>query len=455
MAKELNKFAHPEYFKMLGAYKRIRDCYDGEDAIKAAGEVYLPKLSGQSPNDYANYKYRALFFPITGKTCSSMVGMALTKPPKLTYPDLLQSYFVDSEAGYQFTEFTASTISEIVLMGRYGVLIDAPEAPKEGEPYFVPYLAENIVNWTVDEDTGQLLMLLLKECVDEPVEGERFQREKLIRYRHCFIKDGIYHYEILNEDLEVVKIASAPVFTGSTIDYIPYIPFGSSGVHMHVDKPPMQDISTINISHYLTSADLEWGRHIVGLPTPVVSGVDSGTSLKIGGTAAWVLPVVEAKAYYLEFLGQGLGSLEKAMTDKVALMSTMSARLVDSSTRGSEAAETVRLRYMSESASLIHIITAVESGFNMLYNMLAKLKKIQEKVTIQFSREILGTQISFKDLAVLFEAYLNGSISKETLLYNLRRLDAVDPNRTDDEELGAIKDPPPPTVKQPMPAGAQ
>lgn len=455
MAKELNKFTHPEYIKMLGAYKRIRDCYDGEDAIKAAAEVYLPRLTGQTPQDYANYKYRALFFPITGKTCSSMVGMALTKPPKLEYPDLLEAYFVDSESGYQFTEFTASTISEIVLMGRYGVLIDAPEAPAEGDPYFVPYRAENIVNWSVDDDTGKLTMLLLKECVDETVEGQKFERKTVIRYRHCFLQGDIYHYEILDEDLDVTKPASAPVFSGSTIDFIPYIPFGSSGVHMNVDKPPMQDISTINISHYLTSADLEWGRHIVGLPTPVVSGVDSGTSLKIGGTSAWILPVVEAKAYYLEFLGQGLGSLEKAMTDKVALMSTMSARLVDSSTRGSEAAETVRLRYMSESASLIHIITAVESGFNMLYNMLAKLKKIQEKVSIKFSREILGTQISFKDLAVLFEAYLNGSISKETLLYNLRRLDAIDPNRSDEDELGAIKEPPTPTVKQPLPAGAQ
>lgn len=456
MAKELAKFAHPEYLNMAAAYKRIRDCYDGEDAIKNAAEVYLPKLTGQTPQDYANYKYRALFFPITGKTCSSMVGMALTKPPKLEYPDLLQSYFVDSESGYQFTEFTASTFSEIILMGRYGVLVDAPEAPKEGEPYLVQYKAENVINWTVDEDTGKLLTLLLREYVEEAIPDERFAKKVVVRYRHCFIgADNIYYYEILNEDLEITKAATAPVFTGSTIDYIPYIPFGSSGVHMHVDKPPMQDISTINISHYLTSADLEWGRHIVGLPTPVVSGVDSGTSLKIGGTAAWVLPVVEAKAYYLEFLGQGLGSLEKAMTDKVALMSTMSARLVDSSTRGSEAAETVRLRYMSESASLIHIITAVESGFNMLYNMLAKLKKVQEKVSIKFSREILGTQISFKDLAVLFEAYLNGSISKETLLYNLRRLDAVDPNRTDEQELGAIKEPPPPTVKQPLPAGAQ
>jgi hypothetical protein len=131
------------------------------------------------------------------------------------------------------------------------------------------------------------------------------------------------------------------------------------------------------------------------------------------------------------------------MTDKVGLMASISARLVDNSTRGSEAAETVRLRYMSESASLIHIIGAVENGANMMYNMLSKLMKAGGEVSVKFSKEILGVGITFKDLSVMFEAYLNGSISKETLLYNLRRLDAIDPERTDAEELAAMKEPPP------------
>ena len=152
--------------------------------------------------------------------------------------------------------------------------------------------------------------------------------------------------------------------------------------------------------------------------------------------------MVEAKAYYLEFQGLGLKSLEIAMSDKISLMSSMSARLVDNSTRGSEAAETVRLRYMSESAGLIHIIGSIEAGCMILYNMLAKLLKTTE-VSVQFSKEILGVGVSFKDLKILFEAYLTGSISKETLVYNLRRLDAIDPNRTDEEEMSAIKEPPP------------
>ena len=445
MAKDIKKFAHPDYLDRYPDYIKIRDCYNGERAVKSATTAYLPRLTGQLQQDYDNYLFRALFFPITGKTVTSMVGLAVAKPPKTTYPDLLESYFVDSEVSYQFTEFYVSTMSEVILMGRYGVLIDAPLSGSTN-PTLVPYTAENIINWSHDEH-GKLVMLLLREVV-RITGDDKFEIKNEVRFRHCYLIDGVYTVETLDEDLALVGPAVQPSFSGSTIDYIPWTPFGSSGCHMQVDKPPMLDISTINISHYLTSADLEWGRHLVGLPTPVVTGVDSSTTLKVGGTTAWVLPPAESKAFYMEFIGQGLGSLERAMTEKVSLMASISARLIDNSTRGSEAAETVRLRYMNESASLIHIITAVESGFNMLYNSLSKLMKAGGTVEMKFSREILGAGITFKDLSVLFEAYLQGSLSKESLLYNLRRLEAVDPNRTDEQELSDMRDPPP--VSQPV-----
>lgn len=450
MAKDIKKFCHPQYKYYLPDYEKIRDCYEGERAVKEKGVKYLPQLKAQNQEDYLNYLFRALFFPITGKTVSSMVGLATTKPPELTYPAEMEKYFVDTAPGYQFTETYVSTFNEVTLMGRYGILIDAPATG--GDPMPVAYLAENIVNWRTDEQTGELVMLLLRECRVVPT-SVAFESAELTQYRHCFMNGGVYYQELLDDELEVVIPAFAPTFTGRFSSFIPFTAIGATGIHMQPDKPPMLDIATINISHYLTSADLEWGRHIVGLPTPVITGVDSSTKLSIGGTAAWVLPTVESKAFYLEFQGQGLQSLEHAMTEKVGLMATMSARLIDSSTRGSEAAETVKLRYMSESATLIHIISSVENGMRLVYNMLSTLLKASGPVVMTFSREILGINITFKDLEVLFQAYLNGELSKESLLYNMRRLDAVDPTRTDAQELAAIKEPPPKTV--PTPAAPQ
>lgn len=448
MAKDITKIAHPEYVRYMADYMMIRDCFRGARAIKDAADLYLPRLSGQSEDDYKNYKTRALFFPITGKTATTMVGLATTKPPKVQIPVGMESYFADTESDYQFTEFYVGVFTEVILMGRYGVLIDAPPPPAQGDPTLVPYIAENILRW--EFSGGVMVDLLLREHVY--VRGDQqFEMKQVCRYRHCYINAaGIYTTETLDDELKLIPgTMVTPMFSGETITYIPFTPFGASGIHYSVDKPPMLDISTINISHYMSSADLEWGRHLTGLPTPVVSGVDSSTSLKIGGTAAWILPPAEAKAYFMEFLGQGLQSLEKAMVEKVSLMASVSARMIDNSTRGSEAAETVRLRYMSESAGLIHIINAVESGLTMMYNMLARLRKASSPVVIQFSREIIGLGIQFKDLKILFDAYLQGGISKETLLFNLRRLEAIDPNRTDSDELAAIRDPAPPATNNP------
>jgi hypothetical protein len=452
MAKDIKKWCNLSYLANLPTWIKIRDCFDGEDAIKSRKEAYLPRLKAQSRDDYDNYLYRALFFPITGKTCSSMIGLAVAEPPKTTYSDLMSYYFQDTEQGYQFTEFYVTIFTEVVLMGRLGVLIDAPIVGST-QPVLCRYTAENIMKWEVDHN-GLLSRLILREYKQVPGE-EKFETKTVCVLRHCYIENGQYWVEELDEDLEPISgtFPVSPLFMGQPIDHIPFTCFGATGIHIDVDKPPMQDISTLNLSHYLTSADLEWGRHIVGLPTPVVSGVDSGTNLHIGGTAAWILPVVEAKAYYLEFQGLGLKSLETAMSDKVSLMATVSARLIDNSTRGSESADTVKLRYMSESASLIQIIGSIENGCLLMYNMVAKLLKT-DPVTIQFSKEILGTGVSMTDMGTMFEAYLNGSISKETLVYNLRRLGAIDPNRTDEEELAAIRNPPPIPTPAATPAPA-
>lgn len=437
MPKQLQEFAHPDYLEIMDEYTTIRDCYKGSKAIKKAGPRYLPMLGGQDQIDYLNYLTRALFFPITSKTVATLVGFATVKDPELKYDDLLKPYFTDGLGSYQFTEYFVHKLQEVILMGRFGTLIDAP-ATGARLPVLCTYDAENIINWETFDD-GTLSWVLLKEVVDVPKPNSRFGRNQKVQYRWCGLKGGQYTVDVLNEDLETVSTIQ-PNFGGQILDFVPFVCVGTSGTHMTVDKPPMQDIATINISHYLTSADLEWGRHFVGLPTPVVIGVDSSTKLKIGGTTAWVLPNEGSDAKYLEFLGQGLQSLENALKEKVGLMASMSARLVDSSTKGSEAAETVRLRYLSETASLKQMVLSTESSLQTVYSMIAKMVRTATP-TVALNKDFLSAQLEAGVLRELFNAYFNGAINKETLIFNLKRSNLTDPKMTDEEIAAGIKSP--------------
>ena len=86
---------------------------------------YLPKLSEQTTDDYNAYKTRALFYSITSKTISALVGMASSKRPIVTHPSELDKFFVD-DSGVQFYEMLSQSLSENLLMGRFGILVDRP-----------------------------------------------------------------------------------------------------------------------------------------------------------------------------------------------------------------------------------------------------------------------------------------------------------------------------------------
>jgi len=428
---------HPAYTENKEMWQDCRDCFNGGRAVKGMAERYLPKLGGQNQSEYDSYKERALFFPIVSKTVSAMVGLATYKNPTVVYPPQMKAYFEDNQ-GAQFKELFVGTMEQTVLIGRIGILVDAPEVG--GDPYVATYHSENILNWRFGDD-GELSWVVLQEyIVQQKSTADEYELTSVAQYRKLMLADGVYRVEIYNDKKEFVR-AIVPTFSGQTLDFIPFLCVGTTGVHLDVDKSPMDDIAQINISHYRTSADLEWGRHFTGLPTPVVSGVDASSSLRIGGMSAWILPDPGAKAMYLEFTGQGLQSLEKALGEKQGQMASMSARMIDQGTRGSEAAETVRLRYLSETASLTQIVESVEKALNHVFHIIAQMLRVTGEIKIELSRDFLAAKLTAQDLTALFNAYFQGGISKESLVYNLRRGELLDPKRTDDEELSAIQDP--------------
>lgn len=416
---------HPMYLHWLPAWQDCRNAFDGQRAIKAAGVRYLPALSGQTNDEYLAYKNRALFFSITSKTVSALVGMALQRPPILTAPPEMNSYGIDRN-GAQLTELTSSSLSEVLLTGRYGLMVDMPQGG--GKPYLARYTAENIVDWVVDRE-GHPSKIVLQESVIEDYKT-------VLQYRCLYLEGGVYYVAIYNEKMEMIGTPVAPKIADQPMDFIPFVLMNPVGIDWDILKPPMLDIVDINLSHYRTSADLEHGRHFTGLPTPVVSGVDGSTVLKIGSQTAWVLPPSDAKAYYLEFTGTGLKSLEAALQEKQSQLASLSARLMDNSHKGSEAADAVRLRFMSETASLLMVVLSVEDGLSRAHQIIATvLGEDPKEVSVKVNREFLSSKLSAAEVVALTKVYLEGGMSVETYVYNLRRGDMLPHNMTDEDVL--------------------
>lgn len=436
---------HPQYKERATQWRKCRDAFEGEDAIKAAGVLYLPKLKGQDDDDYKAYKRRALFYSITAKSVSALVGMATSKDPKLEYPESMSIYFNDSEM-VQFSEIYSTSLTEVLLMSRCGILVDMPS--DGGKPYPTVYQTEDIINWRVNA-SGKLLMVILREIHEEVSSNDEYEVTQEIRYRELKLIDGIYVQRLYNSKGDIIS-SPQPLIRGKPLDFIPFFVVNPIGTGFSDYKPLMLDIANINISHYLSSADLEHGRHFTGLPTPVVIGADSSTALYIGSTKFLIIPDKGGDAKYLEFTGQGLQSLEKAMTEKQSLLASMSARLLDNSSRGSEAADAVKLRYMSETASLTTIVDSLSITLNNVYKLIAEIVgESRDSFALILDTDFMETLISAPDMTALFDGYYQGLISKETLVYNLRKGRRLNPMRTDEDEINAISRYTPPVVTKP------
>lgn len=419
---------HPSYKAMSDRWQMCRDAYAGSDAIKAGGDKYLPKLSGQSKDEYDAYKLRALFYGMTAKTISALVGMATARPPKLVYPPDMSTYFEEGR-GLQFLELLGTTMSDILLMGRIGHFIDAPIGG--GEPYVSIYPTESIINWDTDEQ-GNITFAVLMESVLKPKENDPYEYETVTQYRELSLTDGIYTVKVFNDKDEEVT-AVQPMYGGQYLDYIPFYIANPFGLNTEIVKPPSSDIVDINLSHYRSSADLEHGRHFTGLPTPVAIGVDAATVLRIGSMTAWNIPDANGDAKYLEFTGQGLRSLEKALSEKEAQLASLSARFIDNSARGSEAVDVVRMRFMSETASLAINARAAEALCQMSYRTISKFKRLRpETIEIELNTDFMSGKLTGAEIESLISSYLNGGLTLDTLIYNLRRGEIIPPTMTDE-----------------------
>jgi hypothetical protein len=356
---------HPEYDTHQRLWERCRDVIAGEDQVKhyADKKGYLPKLSGQSDDEYEGYRDRAMFYNATSRTVSAITGAIFRKPVALA-PDFEIDGKLFSE---RIEQRCREAVRESLSVGRFGVLVDMPPvdpdlAAPPGPPYALVYKAEQIINWRYETegDDERLTLVVLHESEMVPDPDDPYMLVSETRYRELLITEaGVYAQRIWKEiandatgKKELIIVSEVvPLALGSPLTEIPFVIGGSLSCSCEVEKPPLLDLVNVNLSHFRTSADLEHGRHFTALPTAWVAGFGDDQELRIGSGTAWVTDNPAAHAGFLEFSGAGLSALSEGLIQKEHLMAVLGARLFEPPRAGVEAAETLRLRQSADTAT--------------------------------------------------------------------------------------------------------
>ena len=486
---------HPEYDLNLPAWLRARDVLAGEDAVKYAGERYLPRLEGQSEGEYAAYRARASYFNATARTADGYLGLVFRRPPFIKVPEggsvlgkAMAGFVNDADMlGTSLADYARNVVKEVVAVGRAGTLVDW-EGESEQRVYASLYTAEQILNWRMERIKGRNVLTLL--CLHERArgigdeadefetkEGEQIRVLKLVERSGLRVESlekaeiqkahavaRAYVVEIWRKEKASPSTLSpqssttpkerwvlvdrrVPLRFGKPLPLIPFVFHGSSNFLPGVDKLPLADVIAVNLDHYRLDADYKHGMHFTALPTAWVSGFDKSDPLRVGSSTAWVTDTIGAAAGFLEYTGQGLTTFERAMDRDERQMAILGARLLETQKRVGEAAEAIELRQSGENSILGSLAASVGHSLTQVlrwaywWNSTEALPEdvSRDQVLMELNTDFSTKGLAAPEIVAVVQAWQSGALSRDSMLELFRRGEVLPEGRTNEEEARLIQ----------------
>lgn len=428
-----------EYKYYLPQWTIIRDAV--ESKIKSHTQKYLPKLSGQSGDQYNGYLSRAQYVNYSSRVINIALGHLFRKKPVVenVNDDILNNIDL---AGNSFSSFSRQIANELLQVGRIGVLVNYSNTMQR--PYLKSFVTESIINWKTKEIDGVLTLIRVviegSQEVINPNDPYDNSVEKI--WTDLYIdEDGRYAIDTYKKTSDIsntfIKINETqyPIFNNTFLDFIPFYFLTANGINTEINKSPLYDFIQVNLGHYKNSADYENMLHWCGAKTIVTKGFDEDV-VPIGG-AFNISP--EGDAFFLEASSDS--GLENAMRSKEAQMAALGSSLISGSGRYIQAAETARISSESEYATLADISNALSQSFKVILTVVMMwFNNNTQPITVAFNKDFEVKTIGSQELSALISAVQSGTMSLETLFYNLQKGELYPDSLTAEEEINKIKE---------------
>jgi len=339
---------HKDYINNAGAWSLVRDCIQGEIAIKAGKKTYLPKPVAMTDQEYLDYILRAEYVNFTGRTAESLHGAMFDG---VTFTPTNDSGFIDlienvDKVGASLIDFTRSITRDVLPAPYGGILVDCPAA-KEGTSqaeakrlnitaYLKYYPAESYTNkgYEIINNKAVLTRVVLKEAYEVPNSKDEFTPTQEIRYRVLRLTDNKYTQQVYTKadgkwsGGEIIT----PEMNSKPLDFIPFYPILGN----QPEKSILLDLANANLGHYRGSADLENILHLTcaptgwsNLPIPIDKETGKPETFIYGGRTMVRLGDKEGRLDFLEPSGSSIAHKMRNQEAKENRMKTLGAKLLD------------------------------------------------------------------------------------------------------------------------------
>lgn len=426
--------------RLQSQYHLIRDCLDGEDAVKDQGQTYIPKPSGLSAEEYVSYVARGLYYGAPEATLRALVGLALRKDPVIKLPDRLEPMRLSAtHDGAPLSILIEDCVREVLCMGRFGLLLDFPtdQTTVSTVPHIATFAAEAIEEYETQYVNGKKVLTRVHLASDEDWDGSDVTYELIL-------EAGVYQFRRFIRDQHQTRVDVGenhiPTVNGKPLTRIPFVMVSPEGLRFEDITPPFLALCKVAVSHLVNSCDRERAIFLTASPTPWISGNVPADKVptSIGSGALWNLPE-GCQVGMLEFKGAGVGAQKELMSEKIDAMATLGARMLSVTKVRNEDIATATQRTRSELSLLHGAVANTEVAITRLLRVAAEwMGAVPDEVSVSMSRDFIEATLDAKQIEAQLKLWQAGAVSFQTLYENLQRGEVARADRPHDIEKDMI-----------------
>lgn len=446
---------------MQGGWAKIDALCGGTEAMRAAGELYLPRFKAESPENYAYRLKTSTLFNALEHTIENLASKPFAEPIKY------ENFGAETEEWLDNLDLSERNLhvfaGEVLTAGlKYGlthVLVDynrtdgvktlADERALGVRPYAIHVLPTSILGWKSQKINGveSLTQLRIRETVTE--DDGSFGTKDVTQVR--VLEIGKWStYRKNDKDEWVVSDAGLVMLNAETpLDFIPLTTYYTKRTGFMTATPPLRNLADLNIEHWQSYSDQTAILHIGRVPILARIGVsDSGDTppvISIGAGSIVDLPM-GAELKFVEHSGKAAGAGRESIKDIEERMRFLGAELLIP-TAGNVTATQATLDSSSQQCQLSAMAQGLENALDKVVHTMQRWAGLDEVGNIDVFDDFAVSSITGQTEAVLLDAAKSGLISRETFFNEMVRRSAINPDLSwSDESKRLPKMPVPPDL---------
>ena len=440
----------------------------GTDAMRAAGEKFLPKFPNEDPKAYETRLATATLFPAFKRTARVLASKPFSRPltysdstpleikgreanPKATPPvEALAGWADDIDLqGVNLHTFAGEMALEALAFGLCGILVEAPK-PIAGtgavvtqadqksagvRPYFVRVMHGQILGGRLRRigNRVQLTQLRLLET-DEEDDGD-WGNKTVERVR--VLEPGRW---TVHQQLAGVDGSWSPVDGGeTTLDEIPFVPLYGTRLAYLMGISPLLELGHLNVKQWQSQSDQDNILHVARVPILFAKGFQENDTITVGANTAVQTTSTDSDMKFVEHTGAAIDAGQASLDDLKEDMIQAGAELVEKRDGGERTATEAATDSEANKSDLQRFAEGLEDSLDQALDFMAKLGGLPTGGNVTLFKEFGGLFQGTPGATVVFTALDRGLLSKPSAINELKRRGEFAPEIDAARELALVE----------------